>query len=103
MITHRVRVPDDDDAADPEEGSEAELLKAVRLLDDYGTDKISIKFLKCVAKEFGERMTDVELQESWSIGVTSSSRRWTKQRRVRDAAQDIDAQRLWRRWRRQKR
>ena len=88
-----------------------ELLKAFRLLDDYGTDKIFIKSLKCVAKEFGERMTDVELQEmiiskwiselslvttpsrelereiqeSWNAGVTSSSRRWTKRRRVRDA------------------
>ena len=62
MMTHRVRVPDDDDAADLEQGFEDELLKTFRLLDDYGTDKILIKSLECVAKEFGERMTDVELQ-----------------------------------------
>ena len=55
-------------------------MKTFRLLDDYGTDKILIKSLECVAKEFGERMTDVELQEmilsKWiselSLAMTSS-------------------------------
>ena len=40
-----------------------ELWKAIRLLGDDETGEISSKILKCVSKEFGERMTDVELQE----------------------------------------
>ena len=57
-----------------------ELLKAFRLLDDYGTDKNFIKNLKCVAKELGNQITKEELQEliisGWiserSLGTTSS-------------------------------
>ena len=40
-----------------------EILKAFRLFDDDETGKISFKSLKRVVKEFGERMTDEELQE----------------------------------------
>ena len=40
-----------------------ELLKPIRLLGDDETGEISSKILKCVSKEFGERMADVELQE----------------------------------------
>ena len=57
-----------------------ELLKPIRLLGDDETGEISSKILKCVSKEFGERMTDVELQEmilsKWiselSLTMTSS-------------------------------
>ena len=57
-----------------------ELLKAIRLLGDDETGEISSKILKCVSKEFGERMADVELQEmilsKWiselSLTMTSS-------------------------------
>ena len=35
-----------------------ELLKAIRLLGDDETGEISSKILKCVSKEFGERMTE---------------------------------------------
>ena len=63
MMTHRGRAPDDADAADPEEGSEAELLKAFRLFDEYGADRILLKSLKSVTNGFGVRMTDSELQE----------------------------------------
>ena len=57
-----------------------ELLKAIRLLGDDETGEISSKILKCVSKEFGERMADVELQEmilsKWiselSLAMTSS-------------------------------
>ena len=40
-----------------------ELLKVSRLLDDDEMGEIFSKSPKCVAKEFGERMTDEELQE----------------------------------------
>ena len=53
MMTHQIR------NRDPKH----ELLKVLRLLDDDETGEISSKILKCVSKEFGERMTDVELQE----------------------------------------
>ena len=57
-----------------------ELLKAIRLLGDDETGEISSKILKCVSKEFGERMANVELQEmilsKWiselSLTMTSS-------------------------------
>ena len=57
-----------------------ELLKAIRLLGDDETGEISSKILKCVSKEFGERMADVELQgmilSKWisglSLAMTSS-------------------------------
>merc|ERR1719265_2119619 len=40
-----------------------EILKAFRLFDDDETVNTSLKNLKRVAKELGERMTDEELQE----------------------------------------
>ena len=64
MMTHRGRAHDDADAADPEEGSEAELLEAVRLSDDYGANRSLLKSLKCDASEFAFQRTDSELQDS---------------------------------------
>ena len=49
MMTHRARVLDDADAADPEKGSEAELLEAARLHDDYEANRSLLKSLKCDA------------------------------------------------------
>ena len=53
MMTHKILNRDPKD----------EILKAFRLFDDDETGKISFKSLKRVVKEFGERMTDEELQE----------------------------------------
>ena len=63
MMTHQARVLDDADAADPEKGSEAELLEVARLRDNYEANRSLLKSLKSVTNEFGVRMTDSELQE----------------------------------------
>ena len=63
MMTHRARVLDDADAADPEKGSEAELLEAARLHDDHEANRSLLKSLKYDASEFEVRMTDSELQD----------------------------------------
>ena len=53
MMTHKILNRDPKD----------EILKAFRLFDDEEAGKVSLKNVKRVSKEFGERMTDEKLQE----------------------------------------
>ena len=64
MMTHQIR------NRDPKH----ELLKVLRLLDGDEMGETFSKSLNYVAKEFGEQMTDEELQESRNAGAMTSSR-----------------------------